>query len=166
MSRMAFFFRSNLASEHTNCVIRSILEPGFDDSGRVEKDFMHATSYDVEVQYASDPSAKKEAFDELIDRLRWILNALAMTTKQDLVPLDRLKRVNECFGTLIRLCDYGNTLNLEQCLHLEKLLMVLRQVIYIRKDYASVSKRAVGLLLRLLQENKRPRFVFPDRSQG
>eukprot|EP00644_Phytophthora_capsici_P001349 jgi/Phyca11/14911/fgenesh1_pg.PHYCAscaffold_10_\ len=51
------------------------LEPGFEDSDRVEKDFKHVTGYEVEVQYASDPSAKKEAFDELIDQLRKRLKA-------------------------------------------------------------------------------------------
>ncbi|KAG1706747.1 hypothetical protein DVH05_027600 [Phytophthora capsici] len=165
MSRMAFSLRSDLTSDRTNYVIRTSLEPGFEDSDRVEKDFKHVTGYEVEVQYASDPSAKKEAFDELIDQLRYIFNAVAMTRKQSLVSLDRLKRLNECFETLIRICDYGNTLNLEQCLHLEKLLVVLRQVIYIRKDYASVSKRAVKSLISLFPENKRPRFVFPDLSQ-
>ncbi|KAK1940092.1 hypothetical protein P3T76_008415 [Phytophthora citrophthora] len=143
MSRLAFSFQNNFTIKLTNCLVRTSLEHGFEDSDRVEKDFKHVTSYDVEVQYASDSNAKKEAFDELIDRLRWIFNAVAMTRKQNLVPFNRLKRVNECFGTLIRLCDYGNTLNLEQCLHLEKLLIVLRQVIYIRKDYASISKRYV-----------------------
>ncbi|KAG7382676.1 hypothetical protein PHYPSEUDO_004646 [Phytophthora pseudosyringae] len=143
MSRTTFFWTVNLADEMTEKLIRcNQLEPGFEDKERVKLDFEHVTTYDLEVRDASSPNEKKAAFDELIDRLRWIFNAVAMTRDQSLVSLPRLKRLNECFSTLARLCDNGGALNLEGCLHLEKLLAVMRQVMYIRTDYAGVSKRA------------------------
>jgi hypothetical protein len=107
----------------------------------VEDDFEHVTSYDEEVRQARTSDEKKAAFDELIDRLRWIFNAVAMTKKQSLLPLRRFKRSNECLDTLVSLCDNGDALNLEGCIHLEKLLVVMRQVMHIRIDYANISKR-------------------------
>ncbi|KAG6614164.1 uncharacterized protein IUM83_10100 [Phytophthora cinnamomi] len=56
----------------------------------------------------------------------------------------------------------GATLNLEGCLHLEKLLVVMRQVMYVRVDYAKVSRGATNALLGLFSPDYRPRFVYPE----
>ncbi|ETN11750.1 hypothetical protein, variant 1 [Phytophthora nicotianae INRA-310] len=165
MSRSTFFWTVDLSSESTTVLIRdNRLEPGFGDEDRVKKDFEYVMSYAQEVRRVSEPTEKKSAFEELVDRLRWIFNAVAMTKNQSLLPLARLKRLNECFCTLVRLCDNGDALNLEGCIHLERLLVVMRQVMYIRVDYVSVSKRATDSLLSLFPHDKRTRFVYPDGS--
>ncbi|KAG2857766.1 hypothetical protein PC113_g10398 [Phytophthora cactorum] len=163
MSRSTFFWTRDLASDFTNVLIRdNRLEPGFEDEDRVKTDFEYVTSYDQKVRRANGSSEKMEAFDELIDRLRWIFNAVAMTRNQSLLPLTGLKRLNECFSTLVRLCDNGDAPNLEGCIHLERLLVVMRQVMYLRIDYACVSKRTTDSLLGLFPHDKRTRFVYPD----
>ncbi|KAE9044532.1 hypothetical protein PR003_g5598 [Phytophthora rubi] len=163
MSRSTFFWTFDLAEDMTNSLIRcNELEPGFEDRNRVKKDFEYVTSYDEEVRQISDAVKKKEAFDELIDRLRWIFNAVAMTKKQSLLPLAQLKQLNKCLATIVDLCDNGDALNLEGCLHLEKLLAVMRQVMYARIDYAKVSVGATNALLGLFSPDKRARFVYPD----
>ncbi|KAL4118786.1 hypothetical protein PRIC2_011108 [Phytophthora ramorum] len=147
----------------TDSLIRSdVLEPGFEDEDRVKDDIERVTSYDEHVRHLVEPDSKKTAFDELIDRLRWIFNAVAMTKNQSLLPLNRLKRLNVCITTLVYLCDYGVALTLEGCLHLEKLLLVMRQVMYIRIDYAECSKRATDALIELFPPKKRPRFGYPE----
>ncbi|KAH7467372.1 hypothetical protein KRP22_013279 [Phytophthora ramorum] len=147
----------------TDSLIRSdVLEPGFEDEDRVKDDIERVTSYDEHVRHLVEPDSKKTAFDELIDRLRWIFNAVAMTKNQSLLPLNRLKRLNVCITTLVYLCDYGVALTLEGCLHLEKLLLVMRQVMYIRIDYAKCSKRATDALIELFPPKKRPRFGYPE----
>ncbi|KAF1788124.1 hypothetical protein GQ600_26210 [Phytophthora cactorum] len=137
MSRSTFFWTRDLASDFTNVLIRdNRLEPGM-------------SRLRPESTTCKWLQREKEAFDELIDRLRWIFNAVAMTRNQSLLPLTGLKRLNECFSTL-------------GCIHLERLLVVMRQVMYLRIDYACVSKRTTDSLLGLFPHDKRTRFVYPD----
>ncbi|KAG7395420.1 hypothetical protein PHYBOEH_003779 [Phytophthora boehmeriae] len=137
----------HLTSELPGRIAHSaVLEPGFENHHRVEEDLQYVMSYNDEVRNLRDPTRKTAAFEELIDRLRWFFNAVVLTTKQSLLPITRLKRLNQCLTTLVDLSDHGEALTLEGCLHLEKLLVAMRQLMFIRTDYAECSKDILELV--------------------
>lgn len=162
MARSTFVSLSDLSSELPAGIASSaILEPGFQDEARVEEDLRYVTSYNGRVRRLTDEKRKAEAFEELIDRLRWFFNAVVLTRNQALLPIDRLMRLNRCLPTLVTLSDAGHSLTLEGCLHLEKLLVAIRQLMYLHTDYAALSKRETETLLRLFPQQSCPRFVYP-----
>jgi hypothetical protein len=144
MASSTFVWTADLTSELEDWTSRSAVgEEGFENKERVEADFHYVTSYEDGAQQTSGAVAKHSAFEELVDRLQWIFTAVLLTSNQSLVPLERLTRLNKCFPTLAHLCDEGRTLNLEGCIHLEKLVFSVRKLMYVRMDYAESSKRCV-----------------------
>ncbi|KAG7382674.1 hypothetical protein PHYPSEUDO_004644 [Phytophthora pseudosyringae] len=115
-SRSTFVWTADLTSEPPKRRASSFSELGFRNENRAKKDFSYVTSYEAYASYplqVTKPSYKLKIFEELIDRLQWIFNAVGATEDQSLLPLHRLTQLNKCFSTLVKLCDNGDSLNLE-----------------------------------------------------
>lgn len=107
------------------------------------------TSDEEQVRQTRGTAEKLSAFEELVDRLQWLFTAVMLTENQSLVPINHLTRLNKCLDTLVVLCDNGRALNLEGCIHLERLIFSIRRLLYMRMDYAEVSKRYVLCALQI-----------------
>lgn len=138
--RTTFVWTADVTSPPSTIVTKSGSQKRFDNAASVEKDFGYVTTYEEEVRCISASSEKMKAFDELVDLVQWLFNTIRWTADSSLLPIDRLCQLNGCFETLTKLCDNGKSLNMEGCIHLEKLLCSIRQVMYMRRDYAACSK--------------------------
>ncbi|EGZ09500.1 hypothetical protein PHYSODRAFT_305022 [Phytophthora sojae] len=169
----SFNLQADVTSPPSTIVTKSGSQKRFDNAASVEKDFGYVTTYEEEVRCISASSEKMKAFDELVDLVQWLFNTIRWTADSSLLPIDRLCQLNGCFETLTKLCDNGKSLNMEGCIHLEKLLCSIRQVMYMRRDYAACSKCSNSFLcvymipitlLGLFPPEICPEFTYPEVS--
>ncbi|ETI51391.1 hypothetical protein F443_05254 [Phytophthora nicotianae P1569] len=165
MNGSTFMWVADLASEPPQAIPSSWGELKFTDEAIVKNSFAHVTGFEEKARDATDPRKKLMFFTELIDRLQWFMSGVVSEENQSLLPLELLTGINECMSTLVDLCDHGRALTLEGCLHVEELVCIIRQLMYMRGDYAARSTRVPVLLLGLFPPETRPKFVYPASSR-